>query len=108
MATVLFIIKPRHLLTNELMDNWTEANSYLFECLIFFSLACLFMISFRIMIVNKRYLKHEKVNRMYGTIWKELKTDSKMSLFYNLIFIARRSLMCLSYLMLVNYNYFQL
>jgi hypothetical protein len=52
-------------------------------------------------------LQHPKYIQKYSVLWQGLRTNSKVKLFYSMVFIMRRSLVCFQYLLLVNYNYFQ-
>lgn len=42
----------------------------------------------------------------YGVLWEGLKTKSPKQIFYNIVFIMRRFLVCFSYVFLMGFNYF--
>ena len=71
----------------------TDTSSFILALLsLHLSLIMLPLLSIFIQYSDESYLKSEKVKKMIGSFYKNLKIYSKQSLFYNVIFMIRRIL----------------
>jgi hypothetical protein len=83
---------------DEFTESFATATGY--SCLIM--VIILLSLAFRLMLKSSEDLQERASNKKFGVLYENLKTTKKSSLFFNVVFIYRRIVVCFVYLFLVN------
>lgn len=108
MAFLLYVIEPRFIKFKDVSSMWTKICSFVFGCLSLISIIILFVISLRLIYLDKSVLENPLIIRKFGVLYDNLKTSKRIYLVYVSLFIYRRSFMAIIYLFLSGSNHWQI
>jgi hypothetical protein len=83
---------------DEFTESFLKGTEY--SCLMM--VVILLCLAFRLMLKSHEDLQHSVSNKRFGVLYEQLNTTKKSALFFNVVFIYRRIVVCFVYLFLVN------